>query len=415
MIHTKSLLAALILLSASTRIEAETIAGKIVTEPPGPAAAVTPVVGHVIAAPRPVLGSDGVRHLVYEVMLTSFQTTGVTVIALEVIDPDDRGRILRRLESEKLRAMSHVFGPPSASPHNADGVRFEGGRSGYVLIDVPLASADGRPKRLVHRLTLNWDPLPTPAGSGQRPAPPGPMSLTAPTTVDWTPAIVVAPPLRGDRWLTANGCCDDLDAHRAAVLPVDGEVHVAERFAIDWIQLNRSGKYFDAIDKLDQYPTFGHHVYSATDGVVVATQDGMPESTPPNFPAGATAQTAGGNYIVIKISDVQDQYAFYAHLQPASLRVRVGERVRRGAWIALAGNTGNSDGPHLHFHIMDGTGPLTSNGLPFVIDSFTSAGTVNNMDAVAAGKPAELSDTLKGAKQRRLPLNNELVDFPSGP
>ena len=63
---------------------------------------------------------------------------------------------------------------------------------------------------------------------------------------------------------------------------------------------------------------------------------------------------------------------------------------------------------------MDGIGPLTSNGLPYVIDSFTSRGTVTNIDAVAAGKPAELSDALKGDKQDRLPLNNELVDFPPG-
>ena len=409
-----SLVVAAAFVAVSAAAEAQKSPEILKTEPPGLPAAVTPVVGRVIAPPRPVLGSDGLQHLAYEVMLTSFQSTGVTLTALDVLDPDDQDSVLLRLDGQKLREMSHVIGPQSPTRDSAGGMRLEGGQSGYVLIDVALPGAAELPKRLAHRLALKWDPLPPQAASGQRPAPPGPTSTTASTTVDSTPTVVVSPPLRGDRWLAANGCCDAFDAHRAAVLPVDGTVHVAERFAIDWVQLDATGKYFGAIDRVEQYPTFGRHVYSATDGIVAATQDGMAESTPPNFPAGATAQTAGGNYIVIQIAGVGDQYAFYAHLQPGSLRVRLGEKVSRGEWIALAGNSGNSDGPHLHFHVMDGIGPLTSNGLPFVLDRFSSRGTVSNIDAVAAGKPAELSDVLKGAKQHRLPLNNELVDFPPG-
>ena len=290
--------AALVIVSTSTG--AQQSPEKVRTEPPGPPAAITPVVGEVIATPRPVPGSDGLRHLAYEIMLTSFQSTGVTLTALEVLDSDHR--VMRRLDGQKLQEMWHVIGPQSATPDGSGGVRLEGGRSGYVLIDVALPAADRPPERLVHRLTLNWDPLPPAPGSGQRPAPPGPTSITALTTIDLTPPVVVSPPLRGDRWLVGNGCCDAFDAHRAAVLPVDGVVHVAERFAIDWIQLDVGGKYFASVAKLDQYPTFGHHVYSATDGVVVATQEGVPESTPPDFPAGATAQTAGGNYIVIQIA-----------------------------------------------------------------------------------------------------------------
>jgi len=414
MFYLNTLLAAAAFLIVWTPVGAQPSAEKVITKPPGPPAAITPIVGQVIAPPRPVLGSDGLRHLVYEVMLTSFQTTGVTLTALDVLDADHPDRTIRRLDGAKLQEMSHLIGPQSPTPDSSGGVRFEGGRSGYVLIDVALPTAGELPKRIVHRLSLKWDPLPPTKAGGQRPAAPGPTSITAPTIVDFTPPVVVSPPLRGGHWLAANGCCDAFNAHRAAVLPVDGVVHVAERFAIDWIQLDAAGKYFGSVDKLQQYPTFGHHVYSATEGMVVATQDGVPESTPPNFPAGATAQTAGGNYIVVQISGVRGQYAFYAHLQPGSLRVRLGEKVARGTWIALAGNSGNSDGPHLHFHIMDGIGPLTSNGLPYVIDRFASRGTVSNIDAVASGKPAELADALKGDKQHRLPLNNELVDFPPG-
>ena len=63
-------------------------------------------------------------------------------------------------------------------------------------------------------------------------------------------------------------------------------------------------------------------------------------------------------------------FAFYAHLQPKGIRVKVGDKVRRGQVLALLGNSGNSDAPHLHFHVTDGNSPLGAEGLPYVIESF---------------------------------------------
>jgi hypothetical protein len=87
-------------------------------------------------------------------------------------------------------------------------------------------------------------------------------------------------------------------------------------------------------------------------------------------------ETADGNYVVVDLG--QGRFALYAHLQPGSLRVKVGDRVRTGDVLGLLGNTGNTDGPHLHFHVMDGPSPLTSDGLPFVFTSFTGQGVVTD-------------------------------------
>ena len=67
-------------------------------------------------------------------------------------------------------------------------------------------------------------------------------------------------------------------------------------------------------------------------------------------------------------------YAYYARLQPGSIRVKPCDHVRRGQVLGLLGNSGNSDAPHLHFHISNGNSPMGSEGVPFLFDSFEVLG-----------------------------------------
>jgi murein DD-endopeptidase MepM/ murein hydrolase activator NlpD len=122
-------------------------------------------------------------------------------------------------------------------------------------------------------------------------------------------------------------------------------------------------------------------------------------------------QIAGGNYVVVDIG--RGRYAFYAHLQPGSLEVKVGDKVKTGQQLGKLGNTGNTDAAHLHFHVMDGPSPLLSNGLPFVFTSFEGEGLVTDEPALVAGVPTTVDTAaLTGTHRRELPLNLEVVAFP---
>ena len=126
---------------------------------------------------------------------------------------------------------------------------------------------------------------------------------------------------------------------------------------------------------------------------MVNLYDGADEQVPGADAKGITTENIGGNMLVVDIGD--GAFAFYAHLQRGSLKVKLGDRVTTGQVIGLLGNTGNSTAPHLHFHVMDGPSPLDANGLPFVFTQFSSRGVVtmsDDNDPLEKGDPAKIVD-----------------------
>jgi murein DD-endopeptidase MepM/ murein hydrolase activator NlpD len=96
--------------------------------------------------------------------------------------------------------------------------------------------------------------------------------------------------------------------------------------------------------------------------------------------------------------------------------VKEGDRVKQGDVLALVGSSGNSLAPHLHFHVMDSSQSLASNGLPYGLDSFTltgqSAGTDAFNKAEADGTPLEVTpvDPAKTVT-KVMPLDQSEVSF----
>ena len=59
---------------------------------------------------------------------------------------------------------------------------------------------------------------------------------------------------------------------------------------------------------------------------------------------------------IVRVAHDDGTLAIYAHLAWNSIRVRPGDRVERGEYLADSGNTGFSSGPHLHFAVQKNTG-----------------------------------------------------------
>ena len=237
----------------------------------------------------------------------------------------------------------------------------------------------------------------------------------APTTVNRRDVKVVGPPLRGSNFLAADSCCD-ATRHTRAALPINGEVWLSQRYAVDYEQLDANNRIYSGQNKkdLDNYTIYGQEALAAADATVVKVIDGLPEQVPGIFPEGISLDEADGNSVILDIGD--GNYALYAHFQPGSIRVKEGERVKRGDVLALVGSSGNSLAPHLHFHVMSGPLSLASNGLPYEVDSFKvtgrSAGTEAFNEAEQKGTPLEVTpvDPAESITDA-MPLDQYVVSF----
>jgi hypothetical protein len=110
----------------------------------------------------------------------------------------------------------------------------------------------------------------------------------------------------------------------------------------------------------------GTGVYASRAGIVVEVAYG-------NFRAGLDREAFGARANLVRILHDDGTFAVYAHLRRDSVRVRVGQQVRRGELIGASGNTGYSTGPHLHFAVTRNAG-LRTVSIPVLFDDGTGRG-----------------------------------------
>ena len=133
--------------------------------------------------------------------------------------------------------------------------------------------------------------------------------------------------------------------------PSGSEFPISQGFDGDSTHKDAANRY-----AVDIVMPIGTPILAARSGVVMDMED--------DFHGGEQKKRYLDRANRIRIVHDDGSMAVYAHLQPNSVRVYPGTQVPAGSWIANSGNTGFSNGPHLHFVVQINIG-MALESLPF--------------------------------------------------
>jgi len=367
----------------------------------------TPVIASTLSPEaHPILGTDGVYHVVYELQLTNTKLVPATMQKIEVLGSTESQVIISFSDADLLKRLRTLAPQPATDAT----IEPNGGRLFYI--ELTFKDVAKIPKLLQHRLQLTGAPNPGPAK-------PAPLEyVVAAIKISDAKPLIIGPPLAGAGWVAANGCCNADITHRGSVQSVNGALYDSQRFAIDWMRLDDQGRMVHGEENdVHNYNDYGADVLAVADAKVVSVLNNLDDQVPGRLPepSSITIETVDGNHVILDLGG--GRFAFYAHLQKNSIRVRPGDAVKKGAVLGKLGNTGNTSAPHLHFHIMNRPSPIAADGIPYLIDAFDLSGQIDIAAFEAA--PALAGDWGKGRlaqsepRQRQFPLNLNIINFAS--
>jgi murein DD-endopeptidase MepM/ murein hydrolase activator NlpD len=99
-------------------------------------------------------------------------------------------------------------------------------------------------------------------------------------------------------------------------------------------------------------------VVAPADGLVVSVVNGIPDHGPDH----RDRYFIPGNTVVLDHGG--GEFSMLAHFREGSIVVKPGQRVKQGALLGKVGNSGNSSGPHIHWHLANDADPSRGHGLP---------------------------------------------------
>ena len=306
----------------------------------------------VIADDRPYPTEKYVR-IGYTLKIWEYEKEGLSLQQIVIIDQDSRAELLKLEKADIPRIYRD---PLAANPYFQQDRIFDY----YLSLQLPIPLGQSIPKNVTHRFlfkdTVKNTDVAFEGGA-----------FSPKTTM--TP-IAIASPVKGKNWLFFNQ--STMGYHFHTLLFMNGTIGTGERFAFDNCQFNDdlTEYYHGDPASNESYYNYKDTLYAVADGTVAAARDGLPENAGNAHGVEfKSVEDLAGNFVIIDIGN--GLYAFYAHCNTNSIKVKVGEQVKEGDPIALLGNSGNSDSPHLHFQICDKPDFLMSHGLPFVFKKFT--------------------------------------------
>ena len=376
-----------------------------------PSTKFTQLTAMFLTTPAPVEMTDGKVHLTYELVLTNAAPIPFRVDKIELHDaatsalvPNTTGRV----DITPLAGGTEAEGTTDPGAGNTSAT-IPPGTTYVAWVDVVFPQRSAVPTTIEHVVTGAVLP---PNG------PPVPAELRIGRTDTATDGpVVLGAPVPPGIWYMSEGCCADDTHHRRGLGPINGELSVPQRFAIDFYKLDEQHRtWVGDPSKLESFLTYRVPILSAAAGTVVAALDGFANTTAlPNPPKPPPINETVGNHVIVKVAD--GVYVLYAHMDPGSVAVRVGDQVTRGQQLGLIGSSGNSTTPHLHFQILTLPTYFPADSKPFAFDSFTLLGRVpdriwdDNMALEPTGTLPFTAATPTSPHTNELPLDRDVVQF----
>jgi murein DD-endopeptidase len=353
----------------------------------------------VPVSPSPVTIA-GKRCLAYELHITNFRSSEITLTRVEVSD----AVLGKTLSDFRDAELDRLLGRPGF-PRDATGKRaIAAGMRAVVYLWLELEDGVSTPSELRHKIEIDFN-----RASRQEHT----LIEAGASVVRLDPTPVLHPPLRGGPWVALY---DPMMAggHRRVIYAINGRPRIPARFAIDWVRLEKDSTVARG-DKsqIANWHGYGAEVLAVADATVAEASDDIVEdpSLSGDSHAPIALENASGNLVCLDLGG--GRYAFYEHLKHGSVKVKAGDRVKSGQVIGLLGNSGSSSsGPHLHFHLGDAQSELASEGVPYLFRRFEVVGAFETIGAFASGERWKSAPPgAGGMRNRELPAANTVVIF----
>lgn len=346
---------------------------------------------HIPFMPGTVL-INGKPTVYYELYLTNFSNDSISMEKMEVLDVVDSSVVVSFNRDDLINRFSR----PGLQLKDKENI-IAPGNSRVVYLELQNDITD---VQLIHRLSFalfqgNKKQTFSVQGAFIR--------------LSEKPQIVLGAPLSGGPWVAVYDPSWSR-GHRRVIYTVGGKARIPGRFAIDFIKLDRLGHYANGDnDVVKNWYGYGAEVLAVSDGIISTTRDDFRESnTLSNHPE-CPAEKATGNYISLDIGN--NCIAFYEHLKPGSIKVVTGQRVKKGDVIAAVGFTGQTTGPHLHFHVADQHSALGAEGIPFVFERFTVLGAYVDFGKFGKDLWIPVKDSSPSIITAERPASNSVIKF----
>lgn len=294
-------------------------------------------------------------YLAYELNILNNFKTSLDLKKVEIFNVSEPDLPIATFESIYL---NENFERPGISTENGFNL-ISANQFGILNLRLEFKENKSIPKKIFHKLHFKIQ-------KGNKEYIMYPVETTTIAIPDKTNLTLGLPFKKKGKWLY------EADSHKNSRYFTNGSAVYPQRFAIDWVFVNDDNEFAkNDIKDNKNWHSYGLELVSVADGIVVDVKDGIKENEPlsDEMAVRITKETIGGNYVIIDIGN--NRYAFYGHLIPNSLKVSVGDKIKKGQLIGLLGNSGNSDLPHLHFHLETKSDMFFGGeGIPYHIKEF---------------------------------------------